>query len=49
MRIEKLKTAIIWKLPKWMIYWAIIRAATKDESGYPGDAVVNTMLKRFKP
>ena len=26
MKIEKLQTAIVWRLPRWVIKWAFIRA-----------------------
>lgn len=45
---EKLYTWFIWKLPKRMIYWSVVRAAVKDEPGNPSEVTALTMLERFK-
>jgi hypothetical protein len=48
-RIERIQTAIVWRLPNWVIYWAVIRAAVKGEPGNPTAVTAETMVKRFKP
>lgn len=45
---EKAATWIVWRLPRWMIYWAVIRAATLDEKDNPSEVKALTMLKRFE-
>ena len=36
------------KLPKWVIYHSIIRAAVTDEQGNPSEVTALTMMKRFE-
>lgn len=45
--IERAKVALVWRLPRWLIYWAVIRAAVKDESGNPGEITAEMMLRRW--
>lgn len=46
---ENLAIWIVARLPRWVIYRAIIRAAVKDEQGHPGYVDALTMMKRFEP
>jgi hypothetical protein len=48
-RIERIQTAIVWRLPRWVIRWAIVRAAVKGETGNPTAVTAETMVKRFLP
>lgn len=33
--MEKLKMWVVWRLPKWVIYWATVRCITSASSKMP--------------
>lgn len=35
--VERWQMKIAWSLPRWLVYWVLIRAATRDKRGnvYP--------------
>lgn len=37
---ERLKLAIAWRLPRWLVYWATIRLGAEATTGRYGDTVV---------
>ncbi len=44
--LEKVKTTIVWALPRWLIYWASIRliaAATSGKNGHVSPDGLNVM------
>jgi hypothetical protein len=42
-------TWIAWRLPRRLVYWAVIRAATKPPEGnvYPADRTASEILKTW--
>lgn len=51
--IEKIQTAIAWRLPRWLAYWAAIRVMANATTGQYGDTDpttldVMTALKRWE-
>lgn len=47
-RMGKIGTAIIWKLPKRVVYWCVIRAAVEVEPNYnPSAVTAEEMLEKF--
>ena len=44
-RIEKLQVAFVWHLPRWVIKWAVVRAAVQNRDDYPGTITAEEMLK----
>lgn len=48
---RKRENAAIWivaRLPRWVVYRTIIRAAVKDEQGHPGEVTALAMLRKFE-
>jgi hypothetical protein len=45
---EKRLTDIVWKLPKQIIYWSVVRAAVTATDSYPGDAKAIDMMKAME-
>jgi hypothetical protein len=41
--IEKVQTWIVWHLPKWMIYWAVVRAGAHATTGKYGNEHPDTV------
>jgi hypothetical protein len=53
--IEKMQMAIAWRLPRWLVYWALVRAGAYATTGKYGAEVTDThalsystMTKRWK-
>lgn len=44
---EKLLLWFVWKLPRRLIYWSVVRAAVKDQNEYPSEVTAIEMLKKF--
>jgi hypothetical protein len=43
---EKVLTGIVWRLPRKIVYWSVVRAACAVEPNeYPGDVTAERMLK----
>jgi hypothetical protein len=43
---ERLLTEIVWRLPKKIVYWCVVRAACIAEPNYyPGEVTAERMLK----
>lgn len=46
---EKLKLKVVWKLPDWVVYWCVIRAAVKVEpNSNPSGVTAEQMLKEWE-
>ena len=45
---ENLAIRVVARLPRWMVYRTIIRAAVKDEQGHPGEVTALEMLRKFE-
>ena len=45
---EKAILAIVWRLPRQIVYWSAIRVATYKNAGSPDDRSVSDMLKAWK-
>lgn len=44
-KVEKLKMALIWLLPDWIVYWCVIRAGAHATTGkWSNEAVPETTL-----
>ena len=53
MRKEKILMAIVWKLPRWLIYWASIRLFAHATTGIYGNTITPELniidaLKRWE-
>lgn len=51
--IERLKMALAWRLPRWLVYWAVIRVWAHGTTGQYGDTEPdrlgwNEALKRWE-
>jgi hypothetical protein len=51
---EKMIMAVVWKLPRWLVYWCAIRLmahASQDEYGgeIVGEIKMMDALKRWEP
>ncbi len=47
---DKIAAWFAWHLPKRIVYWAVIRAASETERYfYPGDVTAMEMLKNLYP
>ncbi len=42
---EALLTGIVWRLPRPIVYWTVVRAAVSTRDSYPGEATAEEMLK----
>lgn len=46
--IKKWSLDLIWKLPRQVVYWCVVRAACKVEPNtYPGDVTAIQMMEAF--
>jgi len=50
-KFEKVQTFIVWHLPKWIIYWAVVRAYANASHVYPtktpDEITLNEVLKEI--
>lgn len=54
MILERLQMAIVWRLPRWLVYWAAVRVGAHATTGEHGDTDPTEMpfmtaLKRWRP
>ena len=52
-RIEQVKLAIVWRLPKWVVYWCTIRSGAyattgKHDNQNVGELTLLDTLKRWE-
>lgn len=45
---EKLIQWIVWRLPRSVVYWAMIRAANETREDYPAEQIVLDVLERWR-
>lgn len=48
-RIERIQTAIVWRLPRWVIRWAVVRGAVLTTGDYPADVSAGEIIQRLLP
>jgi hypothetical protein len=44
---EKIILAIVWRLPRKIVYWSAIRVSTYNFTGHPDERTVSQMLKEW--
>lgn len=48
-QVERAQTALAWKLPRWLVKWAVVRAAVEVEPNTnPAYVTAGDMVTRFQ-
>ena len=47
-QLQHWATRIVWRLPRWVIYWATVRLAVEDWDGNPGERKVVDAMNAWR-